>query len=120
MSEILKFLFEQATDPLTLPINPMAEWVVLLLINELVYRIAFGLVGDLYSFGYISGRAAGKLVHWILRTICFFPVWAVVYAAIVAGQFIISNWLAILLGLLFVIGLCVVWCKLRQNTGFAN
>lgn len=119
MSEFLKFLFEQATDPLTLPINPVAEWIVLLFINELVYRMAYGLVGDLYSSECISGSTAGKLIHWFLRTICFYTVWAVANVIIVVGQFIINNWLAILLGLLLLIGLWLVWWKLHQKTSFA-
>ena len=116
MSELLKFLFEQATDPLTLPISPVAEWIVLLIINELVCSMAYGLVGDLYSSGCISGSTAGKLAHWLLRTICFFIIWAVVNTIIIVGQFIIKNWLAIILGFLFLFGSWMVWWKLCQKT----
>jgi hypothetical protein len=113
VSELLKFLFEQVTDPLTLPISPVAEWIVLLIINGLVYRMAYCLVGDLYSFGCISGSAVGKVAHWILRTICFFIIWGVVSAVIIVGQFVINNWMAITIGTLVLVGLWIVSRKVH-------
>ena len=120
VSELLKFLFEQATDPLTLPISPVAEWIVLLIINELVYRMAYSMVGDLYSSGCISGRAAGQLVHWILRTICFFVVWGVVSAVIIVGQFVVDNWIAITIGILALMGLWTVYCIFSRKAHLAE
>lgn len=106
MSELLKFLFEQITDPLTLPINPVAEWIVLLFVHKLVYTMAYDLVGDMYSVGFISGRTAGKVMHWTLRTICFFFVWATVSGVIIVGQFVVKYWVAIAIGILALVG---VW-----------
>ena len=120
MSELLSFLFEQATDPLTLPISPVAEWIVLLLINELVYRMAYSMVGDLYSFGCISGRTAGQLVHWILRTICFFVVWGVVSAVIIIGQFIVEHWIVITVGVLVLVGLSIVYWMVSRRVHLAE
>ena len=115
MSELLKFLFEQATDPLTLPISPVAEWIVLLIINELVYRMAYGMVGDLYSSGCINGRTAGQLAHWILRTLCFLIVWVIVSAVIIVGQFIMEHWIAITVGILVVVGVSIAcWMVSRK------
>lgn len=115
MSELLKFLFEQATDPLTLPINPVAEWIVLLVINEIVYRMAYGLVGDLYSSGFISGSTAGKVAHWFLRTLCFFIVWGVVNIVIIVGKFVINHWIAITIGILTLIGVWIVCYVVRRK-----
>ena len=115
MSELLKFLFEQATDPLTLPISPVAEWIVLLIINELVYRMAYGMVGDLYSSGCISGRAAGQLAHWPLRTLCFLVVWGIVSAVIIIGQFVVEHWIVITVGILALVGLSIAcWMVSRK------
>ena len=119
MSELLKFLFEQATDPLTLPISPVAEWLVLLIINELVFRMAYSMVGDLYSFGCISGRMAGQLVHWILRTVCFFIVWGVVSVVIIVGQFVVEHWFAITIGILVLVGLWIAYYMVSRKAHLA-
>ena len=115
VSELLKFLFEQATDPLTLPMSPVAEWIVLLIINELVYRMAYSMVGDLYSFGCISGRTAGQLAHWILRTLCFLIVWGIVSAAIIIGQFVVEHWISITVGIFVLVGLSIAYWMVSRK-----
>ena len=66
MRDIFRFCFEQITDPLTLPLNPFWEWIILTFLHEVVYRIAFDKVGVLYRAGIISGRLAGSFLHWLL------------------------------------------------------
>ena len=120
MSELLKFLFEQVTDPLTLPISPVAEWIALLIINGLVYRMAYGMVGDLYSFGCISGKTTGQLAHWILRMLCFLIVWVVVSAVIIVGKFIMEHWIAITVGILAVVGLSIACWMVSKKAHLAE
>ena len=114
MTEILKFLFEQATDPLTLPINPIAEWIVLLIINKIVFRMAFSLVGDLYDGGMIGGSFLGKLAHWFIRAIFFVAVWGVVYVSIEVGRFVINNWFAVLLVILLLAIACIGYIMVKR------
>lgn len=114
MTEILRFLFEQATDPLTLPINPIAEWIILLIINKMVFRMAFSLVGDLYDVGVIGGSVLGKLAHWFIRAIFFFAVWGVVYVSIEVGRFVINNWLAVLLVILLLTIACIGYIMVKR------
>jgi hypothetical protein len=102
VSELLKFLFEQVTDPLTLPIHPLLEWLVLWCINRLVYKCAYKIVGNLYSAGYLDGSEVGKLAHWFLRTICFFIVLGTVRTLIVIVQFILNHWIAVTIGAVLV------------------
>lgn len=118
MSELLKFLFEQVTDPLTLPIHPLLEWLVLWCINRLVYKCAYKIVGNLYSAGYLDGSEVGKLAHWFLRTICFFVVWGTVRTLIAVVQFILNHWFVVIIGAVLVgtavtIGYVVI--KHRRN-----
>ena len=119
MSELLKFLFEQVTDPLTLPIHPLLEWFVLWCINRLVYKCAYEMVGNLYSAGYFDGSIAGKLVHWFLRTICFIIVWGTVRTLIAVVQFILNHWIVVTISVVLVstaVTIGYVAIKHRRNT----
>lgn len=106
MREIFSFIFDKFTDPLTLPIEPLYEWIILGVIGVFAYVVSFRLVGDMYDSGCISGSFLGSLFHWIIRLLIFVPVWFVVYWVIVIAQWIIANWilaLCILGGLIVVI-----------------
>lgn len=94
LREIFSFIFDKATDPLTLPIHFLWEWLILGVIGEIAYQFAFRKVGCLYRTGVISGRFAGSLLHWIIRFFIYVPVWAIVYWVIVFVQWIIAHWVA--------------------------
>lgn len=115
MSELLKFLFEQVTDPLTLPIHPLLEWFVLWCINRLVYKCAYEMVCNLYCIGYLDGSIAGKLVHWFLRTICFIIVWGTVRTLIAVVQFILNHWIAVTLGAVIIMAVMIIGYIVLKN-----
>lgn len=94
-TEIFRFIFDMATDPLSLPIHPLYEWAILFIIGEIAYRFAFQTVGDMYDSGEISGRILGSLFHWIIRILIFAAVWLVTYTAIVVGQWIAAHWIIV-------------------------
>lgn len=107
MREIFSFIFDKLTDPLTLPIEPLYEWIILGVIGLIAYVASFRIVGDMYDSGSINGSFLGSLFHWIIRLLIFVPVWFVVYWVIVIAQWIIANWvlaLCILGGLIVVVG----------------
>lgn len=97
MSAIFKFLFERATDPLGLPINPIYEYVILALIGLVAYGIAYSKVGDMYHGGLISGRTEGSFFHWLIRLILFVGLWLLAYGAIQGYFFLTANWQIILM-----------------------
>lgn len=106
MRAIFSFIFDKFTDPLTLPLEPLYEWIILGVIGLIAYVASFRIVGDMYDSGSISGSFLGSLFHWIIRLLIFVPVWFVVYWVIVIAQWIIANWvlaLCILGGLIVVI-----------------
>jgi len=106
LKEIFSFIFGKFTDPLTLPIEPLYEWIILGVIGLIAYIASFRIVGDMYDSGSISGSFLGSLFHWIIRLLIFVPIWFVVYWAIVIAQWIISHWvlaLSILGGLIVII-----------------
>lgn len=97
MSAIFKFLFERATDPLGLPINALYEYIILAVIDAIVYGIAYSKVGDMYHGGLISGRTEGSFFHWVIRAFFFVVLWLVTYGAIQGYYFVTANWQIILM-----------------------
>ncbi len=95
LTEIFRFIFDMATDPLSLPINPLYEWAILGVIGIFAYVVAFRLVGDMYDSGDISGSTLGSIFHWIIRFLIFIAVWFVTYTVIVVGQWIAAHWVII-------------------------
>lgn len=95
MREIYRFCFEQFTDQLAFSLPPVAEWIVTLLLHELVFSVAYRRVGELYRAGVIHGRSAGSFLHWLFRGISFAIAWMIVNGTIVAYRFITEHWLMI-------------------------
>ncbi len=119
MREIFSFIFDKATDPLTLPIHFLWEWLILGVIGEIAYRFAFRKVGNLYRTGFIRGRFAGSLLHWIIRFFIYVPVWAIVYWVIVFVQWIMANWVtAIIISItviFLIIAMTIVYKRIKNK-----
>ena len=84
MRELFSFIFDKLTDPLGLPIAAWKEWLILLVLGELAYIIAFRVVGDMYVSGVIFTRIGGSFFHWFFRLIVFVAMWAITSGAICA------------------------------------
>jgi len=85
---IMKLLYELLISPLGLPINPIWEYLIILLIGEIVHEIAYKVS---------PGGAFGSLIYWLTKIVAFFVIWAFLYFTIIAIQFIIDNWIICLL-----------------------
>ena len=120
MRELFSFIFDKITDPLTLPINPLWEWLILAVIGEIAYRIAFSKVGDMYRADIIHGKFLGSLFHWIIRILVFVPSWAVVYWLIVFVQWIKANWIMAIVILAVAIVLIIVITVVYRNKNKKN
>lgn len=123
MREIFSFIFDKFTDPLTLPIEPLYEWIILGIIELIAYLVSFRIVRELYDSGSISGSFLGSLFHWVIRLMIFVSVWFVVYWVIVIAQWIIAHWvlaLCILGGLIVLsVAICGIFLYLssRKKSG---
>lgn len=82
-----KFIFDYITAPLSLPFNPIADYIICLVIGEVAFRFAYSLAGEI---GSTSGER--KVLHWIFRLFIYAMVWAVVYAVTIAWRFVRKNW----------------------------
>lgn len=97
MRNIFKFLFETLTDPLGLPIHPIYEYLILLIIDSIAYKIAYSKVGDMYDIGFINGRTSGSFFHYVIRFFMFCIIWFITYKVIQAYYFVTANWQIILM-----------------------
>lgn len=76
-----KLIYEILVNSLGLPIEPILEYVIIFLVNEIAHEIA-------YSF---SPRGKlGSLIYWITKLLSFIMMWAVLYFLIIIIQFIIK------------------------------
>ncbi len=120
MREFFSFLFGIATDPLSLPVEPIKEWIILGAINFIAYIASFKIVGGMYADGSISGRTAGSVAHWIIRFLVFVFVWFATYWIIILGQRARTH-LTLVLGVLIAIavigmGVCFL-LRLKKSRG---
>ena len=104
---MFKFIFDLATEPLGLPIEWYYEWIILLVIGEIAYHVAYDEVGALYHSGSISGRAAGSFIHWIIRTVVFVAVWAVTYGVIWIGKFVMAHKIQVAIGICSIVAVVI-------------
>ena len=117
---MFKFIFDLATEPLGLPIEWYYEWIILLVIGEIAYHVAYDKVGALYHSGSISGRSAGSFVHWIIRTAVFVAFWAVTYGVIWTGKFIMAHKIQVAIGICSIVAVVVavkffIWIRERNE-----
>ena len=82
-----KLLFEIIKSPLGLPISPIFEYIILLVINEIVFQVAWRLS---------PGGRSGSRIHWSIRMPLFVLLWAITYGAIVLVRWIKQNWVVAL------------------------
>ena len=103
---MFKFIFDLITEPLGLPIEWYYEWIILLVIGEMAYRVAYNKVGVLYQSGSISGKSAGSFFHWIIRTVVFVAIWAVTYGVIWIGKFVMAHKIQVAIGICSIVAGC--------------
>ena len=97
-----KFIFEIITDPLGLPISLVWEYIILLILNEIAFCIAWKAS---------PGGIFGSEIHWAVRIPAFIVLWAITYGLIFFGKWICANWiiiLSILLSIVVIVGISTI------------
>lgn len=82
-----KFIFEIITDPLGLPISVIWEYIILLVINEIAFQIAWKTS---------PGGRFGSEIHWAVRIPTFIILWAIIYGLIFLLKWIFLNRIIVL------------------------
>lgn len=111
-----KFLFELFTDPLSLPIDPLYEYIILAVIGALALKIAWEVS---------PGGTFGSEIHWPVRFIAFVVLWAVTDFMIMTVQWLINNWVLTLIIICSIIAVIVAICLIvmvfkRKNSRKEN
>jgi hypothetical protein len=104
---LLKLLFTLLTDPLGLPIEPLWEYVILLIVGEIVHEIAWNIS---------PGGDLGSPIYWVTKLLAFVLIWAALYAIIVAVQFVIAHWIWFTIGVAILIVASIafiIWRRLH-------
>ena len=91
MRFIFKLIFERFVTPFGLPISPMYEYMILLIIGAVAFRLAYFTVGVMYRRKTISGKLKGSFFHWFFRALYFFGLWLITYEAIQVYYFFNAN-----------------------------
>ena len=97
-----KFIFEIITDPLGLPISSIWEYIILLILNEITFCIAWKAS---------PGGICGSEIHWAVRIPAFIVLWAIAYGLIFFAKWICANWiiiLSILVSILVIAGISTI------------
>lgn len=119
MSLIFKPVFEILIGDVAVCDNILYNYLILLLVGEVAFRCAYGLVGDAYHSGAISGRAAGSILHWVIR----FPIYVVIAYLLRAGIWIYNFildipmwvWLTLLVMCLLVIAATICFIIIHKR-----
>ena len=98
MSDLWSFL----KLPLSLPISPVWDFLICLVLERLAYKVAFSYAGE---YGSTSGERGA--LHWLIRIVIYLLIWSLVCFIILAVKYIIVNWVWVLIisGVLAVTGL---------------
>ena len=105
---MLKLFYTLLTDPLGLPIDPLWEYIILLVVGEVVHEIAWNVS---------PGGTFGSLIYWLTKLLAFVAIWAVLYAIIAAIQFFIAYWIWFTIGAVLLIAIVIafaIWNSKRQ------
>ena len=97
---MLKLFYTLLTDSLGLPIEPLWEYVILLIVGEIVHEIAWSTS---------QGGTVGSLIYWATKLIAFVAIWAVLYVIIAAVQFVIAHWIWFVIGAAIIIAVVVAF-----------
>ena len=100
----MKVLYELLTSPLSLPIEPIWEWLILLVVGEVVHEIAWKVS---------PGGRMGSLVYWITKLLAFVAIWAILYGIIVAVRFVIAHWVWFVIGGAILLVAVIIWIVLN-------
>lgn len=82
-----KPIFDLITQPLGLPIHWIYEYILLLVIHEIAFQMAWNIS---------PGGQFGSEIHWLVRVPTFLVLWGVLYTVIFIVKWVIVRWILVL------------------------
>lgn len=101
-------LYNLLTSPFGLPISPLWEWFILLVVGEVVHEIAWSAS---------PGGRLGSIIYWVTKFFAFLSVWALLYGIITAIQFVMLHWIWFTVGgaLLLTVTIAVIYLHKKKG-----
>jgi hypothetical protein len=99
------------TSPFGLPIPAIWEWLILLVVGEIVHEIAWKAS---------PGGRFGSLIYWVTKFISFVAIWAILYGIISAIKFVVAHWIWFTVGGVIALSGTITWIflyKKKQRKG---
>ncbi len=69
----MSVFFDLLTSPLGLNINPIVEWIIMLIVGEIAYRYAYYKVGELD----LGIPIINFILHWTIRLCIYVSLWLI-------------------------------------------
>ena len=104
-------LYNLLTSPFGLPINPLWEWVILLVVGEVVHEIAWNAS---------PGGRFGSIIYWVTKILAFIAIWAILYGIITAIKFVILHWIWFTVGGGVLLAATLGWIIWHKKKGVKN
>ncbi len=104
-------LYNLLTSPLGLPIGPVWEWLILLVVGEVVHEIAWSAS---------PGGRFGSFIYWVTKILAFIAIWAILYGIITAVRFIVLHWIWFTVGGVALLVVTVIWIVWHKKKGVKN
>lgn len=79
-----RFMFHLLTEPLGLPIHALWQYGILSVLGAVAFVVGWQVS---------PGGNFGAVIHWGVRILAFFLLWAVAYGLIAIVQWAILHWL---------------------------
>lgn len=105
--KMLKIFYILLTDPLGLPIDVWWEYIILLVVGEIVHEIAFSVS---------PGGTFGSLIYWVTKLLAYVVIWGILYIVIAAVKFIIAHWIWFAVGGGVLVVAVVGWLFYKKTT----
>ena len=88
-----------------MPIHPIWDFVITLVIGEIAYWVAYSVAGR--NARSSAGRSA---LHWAVRIPLYFILWLLACVIITIVNFIKANWVWVLiaLGVIAIVGVAII------------
>ena len=105
----MKFLYTIITNPLGLPISPIWEYLILLVVGEIVHEIAWNVS---------PGGTFGSLVYWLTKLLTFVAIWAILYGIISTINFVVAHWIWFTIGgaIILTLTILIIISKKKRTT----
>lgn len=112
---MMKLMYNFLIDSYTISDNYFYNYVTMLLIGLLAYKISYLLIGKLFVYNLLDGYMQGHILHWLLRLPIFLIIFSCctsvinIYKKLCNYIFFDKKWLFVI-----IIGIYICCCILFE------